>query len=122
MSIKTHKVKKLTTRMIGLLACLLLVGLVVMPVPIASAACNSSGCDLVATYVNPFINMLTVAFGIIAVISIILGGIQYSTSEGDPQKASKAKNRLANTVLAILAYSVMYGFLQFLVPGSFFSK
>ena len=103
------------------LAYLLLAVLITLPSP-ASAACSPSGCDLIETYLNPAINMLTVAFGVIAVISIILGGIQYSTSEGDPQKASKAKNRLANTVLAILAYSALYGFLQFLVPGSFFGK
>ena len=100
---------------------MLLLSLVALPSP-AFAACSPSGCDLIDTYLNPAINMLTVAFGIIAVISIILGGIQYTASEGDPQKASRAKNRLANTVLAILAYSVMYGFLQFLVPGSFFAK
>ena len=58
-------------------------------------------------------------FGLIAVISIILGGIQYSASEGDPQKASKAKNRIVNTIFAIFAYALLYGFLQFLVPGGF---
>lgn len=93
---------------------------VIAPSPAPATGCSPSHCDLIATYLNPVINMLTVAFGVIAVVSLILGGIQYSTSEGDPQKASKAKNRLANTVLAILAYSVLYGFLQFLVPGGFF--
>lgn len=80
------------------------------------------GCDLVGKYLNPFINLLSVTFGLITVISLILGAIQYITSEGDPQKASRAKNRMVNTVFAILAYAVLYGFLQFLVPGGVFNR
>jgi len=86
----------------------------------AAATCNKSGCDLIAKYVNPSINVLSACFGLIAVISLILGGIQFSMSEGDPQKASAAKSRITNTIIAIVAYSLLYGFLQFLVPGGFF--
>jgi hypothetical protein len=83
--------------------------------------CNlTSGCDLIETYVNPFINLLSIAFGLIAVISIILGGIQYSASQGDPQKASQAKSRISNTMIAIFAYLFLYAFLQFLIPGGLF--
>jgi hypothetical protein len=85
-----------------------------------TSPCNASGCDLIGKYVNPLINVLSVIFGLIAVISIILGGIQYSTSEGDPQKASQAKNRIAGTIMAIFAYALLYGFLQFLIPGGLF--
>lgn len=84
-------------------------------------SCNASGCDLIAQYVNPTIDLLSAAFGLIAVISLILGGIQFSMSEGDPQKASQAKNRISNTIIAIVAYSLLYGFLQFLVPGGAFN-
>lgn len=89
-------------------------------VTFASSCSASSGCDLVGNYINPLINMLTVAFGLIAVISLILGGIQYTASEGDPQKSAKAKSRISNTIFAIIAYAVLYGLLQFLVPGGAF--
>ena len=102
------------------LAVLLVAGLALAPAP-ALAACSKSNCDLIATYVNPIINLLSVIFGLIAVASIIMGGIQYSASEGDPQKASKAKDRIANTIFAIFAYALLYGFLQFLIPGGFLS-
>jgi len=58
----------------------------------------------------------------VAVISIILGGIQYSASEGDPQKASQAKSRITKTVFAIVSYFFLYAFLQFIVPGGVFNK
>ncbi len=88
-----------------------------------ASGCNySSGCDLISNYVNPSITLLSILFGLIAAASLISGGIQYTASEGDPQKASKAKSRMVNTVFAILAYAVLYGFLQFLVPGGVFNR
>lgn len=81
---------------------------------------NNGQCDFVGKYLNPAINTLTVLFGLLATVSIILGGINYATSEGDPQKTSKAKRRIANTVIAVIAYLFLYGFLQFLVPGGIF--
>jgi hypothetical protein len=86
----------------------------------ADTTCTKSSCDLIAKYINPSINILSVLFGLIVVISIILGAIQFITSEGDPQKASRAKDRITNTLLAFFAYVLMYGFLQFLIPGGIF--
>jgi hypothetical protein len=81
---------------------------------------SSKQCDFVAKYVNPAIALLSVAFGLFATISIILGGIAFATSAGDPQKASKAKARITNTVIAVVAYMFLYAFLQFLIPGGLF--
>lgn len=91
------------------------------PAP-APSSCSQSSCDLITAYITPAINLFSILFSLVAVISLILGGIQYTTSEGDPQKASKAKNRIANTVFAILAYAMLYGFMQFLVPGGIFNR
>jgi archaellum component FlaF (FlaF/FlaG flagellin family) len=59
-------------------------------------------------------------FGIIAVASLIFGGIQYSASAGDPQNVAKAKKRIIDTIIAIVAYFFLYMFIQFLVPGGAF--
>ena len=85
-----------------------------------TTGCSATNCDLIATYINPAIKILGVLFGLIIVVSILLGSIQYITSEGDPQKASKAKNRITNSILAFFAYALLYGFLQFLIPGGVF--
>ncbi|MGZ6005339.1 MAG: pilin [Candidatus Saccharimonadales bacterium] len=81
-----------------------------------------ANCDFIAKYVNPGINLLTASFGLIAVISLIIGGINYSTSEGDPQKTSRAKKRILNTIVAVVAYLFLYAFLNFLIPGGLFTK
>jgi hypothetical protein len=85
-----------------------------------NAVCNRNQCDLIKKYVNPTINLLAVVFGLVAVISLIMGAINYMTSEGDPQKVSRAKQRIVNTVMAMLAFFFMYAFLQFLIPGGIF--
>ena len=90
------------------------------PPPPSSASCNSSGCDLITEYLQPTINLLSGVVGIIVVISLILAGIEYSTSEGDPQKSAKAKRRITNTLFALIAFFFLYAFLQFLVPGGIF--
>ena len=84
------------------------------------ANCSTNGCDFIQKYVNPGINLLSVSFGLIAVVSITIGGVQYSASAGDPQKAAAAKKRITNTIIALICYFFLYGFLQFLIPGGIF--
>lgn len=72
---------------------------------------------LYAKYINPLINVLTTIVGIVVVIGIILGAIQFSTSAGDPQKAANGKNHIRNALLGLLAYILLYALLQFLIPG-----
>ncbi len=86
----------------------------------ANAGCNTNSCDIVKKYVNPAIEVLTIGFGLIAAISLIMGGIQYSGSVGDAQKVTAAKTRLKMTVIAIVAYAFLYTFLEFLIPGGIF--
>ncbi len=57
-------------------------------------------------------NVLNAAFmfaGVVAVIFIIIGGIQYSGSAGDPQKVTGAKNTLTYAIigLVVVAFSLL---------------
>jgi len=79
--------------------------------------CDQNTCDIVKKYVNPAVNLLAALVGIIVVIGVIAGGIQYSTSGSDPQKAMKAKARVTNAIVALIAFTFLYGFLQWLLPG-----
>jgi hypothetical protein len=74
-------------------------------------------CDLFVHYINPAINLLAAAVGIIVAISIIIGGLQYGSSAGDPQKASAAKNRIRNAIIALVTFLFLYAILNFLIPG-----
>ena len=84
--------------------------------------CNTAGdrCKaFVTTYINPFIVLLTGAVGVLAVISFIIAGIQYSSSADDPGAVTKAKQRMFNTVIGLLAYIFLAAFLDYIIPGGF---
>lgn len=66
------------------------------------------------------VNVLAIVVGIVAVINIIIGGIQYTASGGDPQKVKDARNRIYNTVYGIVAFVFLYAFMQWLIPGGIF--
>ena len=73
--------------------------------------------DLVKTYLNPIIKFLTYLVGLAVVIGIIVGGIQYIMSAGDPQAAANGKNHIRNAVIAFILYLFLFALLNFLVPG-----
>ena len=66
------------------------------------------------------LNILTLGVGILGTIGIIISGMQYMASSGDITATTKAKKRLANTVLGLAIYGVMFVFIQWLLPGGIF--
>lgn len=70
--------------------------------------------------INLAINLLSGLVGVIVVIMMIVGGIQYMTAGGNPQAVAVAKKRISNAALSILALLFMYSFLQWLIPGGIF--
>lgn len=68
-------------------------------------------------YINPVVNLLSALVGIVVVIGIVLGAVQFGSSAGDPQKAANGKNHIRNALLGLLAYLLLYAFLQFMIPG-----
>ncbi len=85
-----------------------------------TSATTAQAC-LFAKYINPVIAMLSVVVGLVAVIGIIIGAIQFSSSAGDPQKAANGKNHIRNALVGLLAYLLLFALLQFLVPGGKFN-
>ena len=66
--------------------------------------------DLMGT-VNTIINVVIGVIGFVAVVVIILGGVQYTTSAGDPGKVKKAKDTIlygiVGLVVALLAFAIV---------------
>ncbi len=81
---------------------------------------NQSDNCTIMHYVNIVIDVLSAAVGIIVIIMIVAGGIQYITAGGDPQRVTAAKARIANAVLALVAFLFLFAFLQWIVPGGLF--
>lgn len=81
---------------------------------------NDTGC-LFYKYINPLVGLLSAAVGVVVVIAIIIGGIEYSSSGGDPQRAASGRKHITNALLGLLVYFLLYAFLQFLIPGGLFN-
>ncbi|MBR5408525.1 hypothetical protein IK112_01080 [Candidatus Saccharibacteria bacterium] len=65
---------------------------------------------------NLIINVALGVIGFVAVVMIIMGGVQYTTSSGDTAKVTKAKNTIMygviGLVIALLAFAIVNFVLQ----------
>ncbi len=72
---------------------------------------NTDKGPSVSKTIQNIIDLLLYLAGMIAVIMIIVAGLRYVTSNGDPQTASKAKNTIIyaiiGLVIAILSYAIV---------------
>lgn len=81
-----------------------------------NANTDGNSC-LFAKYINPAIALLSACVALVVVIAIVYGGIEYITSAGDPQKAAAGKKHITGALIALLAFVLLFAFLQFMVPG-----
>ena len=71
------------------------------------------------TRLNQIINFLSAGVGVVVTISVVIAGIQYTTSRGDPQRTGAAVKRLWSAGLAIFLYVFGWAILNWLIPGGF---
>lgn len=69
---------------------------------------------------NKVVNFLAGAVGVITVIMMIVGGVQYSLARNKPEAVSAARKRVLNAVIALVAFMFIWAFIQWLVPGGVF--
>lgn len=81
---------------------------------------NASNCGIVAQ-LNIFINILAAVVGIVIVVMIVWGGIQYTMSRDNPQQTAAAKEHIKNAILALVVYIFSIALLNWLVPGGILS-
>lgn len=77
----------------------------------ANTAICQTDQSLIGGILQDVINVMLYLAGAIAVIMIVVGGIRYITSDGDPGAASKAKNTiiyaLVGLVVAVMSYAIV---------------
>ncbi len=74
-------------------------------------------CDGVWGVLAIALNVMLVVAGAGGIIGIIVSGIQYATASGEPGQIMKAKKRIYEIVIGIVALGLMWVFLQWLIPG-----
>jgi hypothetical protein len=89
------------------------------------AECAALGLDYISTgnekplheTIRDIINVVLFAAGIIAVIMIIIGGIQYSTSQGDGQKTKRAKDIIMYAIIGLIVTLLAFAIVNFVLDG-----
>lgn len=116
-------------------AALLLVPALVVPAPAVLAAADSqgtvcdtlndisgSGCSTGGSKVNGLIritiNMLSVIAGVIAVIMVIVAGLQFVTSDGDAQKLANARRALIYAIIGMAVVALSQAIVKWFLSGT----
>jgi hypothetical protein len=77
----------------------------------SSAICGAAKQDDAQDIIKNVINTILVVLGMIAVIMIVIGGVRYTTSNGDASGVKGAKDTIlyavVGLVVAILAYAIV---------------
>lgn len=62
-------------------------------------------------------SILLYGLGAVAVIGVIIAGILYLTARDNEQQVVKAKTRLFEIAIGLLAWAVLWTILHWLIPG-----
>ena len=84
-------------------------------------ACDgATGQAAIIEIVKMVVKIMTAGVGVLAVGAVIFGAILYPTSEGSPDKLSKARTVWTNTIIGLLLFAFMVAITNFFVPGGIF--
>lgn len=88
---------------------------------------NNPGDPICEKNINPIVDalfaiirFLSIGVGMVIVGSIVVAGIQFTSSQGDPQATAKALDRIRNTVIGLVIYFFIFAILNWLIPAGVF--
>lgn len=74
--------------------------------------------DNIEDLLQLIVDILVIGIPILGIIGITIVGIQYLTAGGDETKTRKAKRRMLEIVIGLVAYVVIFTLLQWLGVGN----
>lgn len=128
----TNKIRVLLT------SALMMLGLIALPVATAQVtyaankddvcagvadigggnACNNPDAgDRLGNFIKKIINVLLFVIGAVAVIMIIIGGIKYTTSNGDQSQVTSAKNTILYAVVGLVVAVMAFAIVNFVLKS-----
>ena len=91
--------------------------------PVDDAVKRANGCDSnnstdeLPNVITGIINGIIAALGIVAVVFIVIGGVQYMTSTGDPSKTKKAKDTILYAAIGLIICVLSFAIVNFVVKN-----
>ena len=80
----------------------------------------TSGCNDGSAMFD-ILGMVLSGVGAAAIIGVLITGYQYITARDNSAQVMKAKNRLFQIVIGLVVWVMIWGILQFLLPGGLFA-
>jgi hypothetical protein len=80
-----------------------------------AAVCKAAGTDSATSMATIIINTMLFILGIIAVIMIILGGIRYTTSDGDASRVKAAKDTIMYSIVGLVVAMLAFAIVNFVI-------
>ena len=68
------------------------------------------------------INIMTAGVGVLAIGGVAYGSFKYTTSAGNSEKAKEARAIIFNVIYGLIAYALMFSFLNYIIPGGLFAQ
>lgn len=73
-----------------------------------SNGCGGSSKDELPTVIQNILNSVILLSGLVAVVFVVIGGVQYMTSTGDPGKTKKAKDTILYACLGLIICALAF--------------
>ena len=67
--------------------------------------------------IGNILNIVYLVIGIVAVVMIILGGISYATSQGDPGKVKKGKDTIMYGIIGLVIVLLAFAITNFVLSN-----
>ena len=86
---------------------------------------QAAGCDLqsadpqIGSTVQNVINVVIAVLGIVAVAFVIVGAVQYLTSQGDPNKTKKGRDTILYAILGVILAGLAFTIVNFVLGNVF---
>lgn len=74
----------------------------------------------IVVYLRLILKFMSGVIGAVILLMLVIAGIQYITSAGDPGQVKNAKNRIINAITALVLFLSAYAILSFIIPGGIF--
>ena len=75
--------------------------------------CASSKTDTLPDFLKNVVNTLLYVLGAVAVVTIIVAGIRYTTSHGDPGAVKTAKDTLMYAIIGLVVAMLSYAIVNY---------
>lgn len=79
--------------------------------------CGNDDGEAIFKILDIILYIMTFGVGILGTLGLITAGIQYTTAGDSEEKTSKAKRKIYEVVLGIVAWALLFVLIKWLLPG-----